>query len=44
MEENSKTLLKKLIKNKVLFATNDLNNVKKSKFIIVCIGTPVGKI
>ena len=43
MEENSKTLLKKLIKNKVLFATNDLNNVKKSKFIIVCIGTPVGK-
>ena len=43
MEENSKALLKKLIKNKIIFATNYLNNVKKSKFIIVCIGTPVGK-
>ena len=42
LEENSKTLLKKLIKKKKIFASNNLSQVKKSKYIIVCIGTPIG--
>ena len=41
MEKGCATLLKKMIYKKKIFATNKLNEVKKSKYIIVCIGTPV---
>lgn len=42
LEENSKILLKKLLKKKKIFATDNLSQVEKSKYIIICIGTPVG--
>ncbi len=32
-----------MIYKKKIFATNKLDEVKKSKYIIVCIGTPVNK-
>tara|TARA_Y100000590_G_scaffold388487_1_gene462872 strand:- start:232 stop:1413 length:1182 start_codon:yes stop_codon:yes gene_type:complete len=41
MEENSKPLLKKMIYRKKILATEDLKKVNISKFIIVCIGTPI---
>ena len=41
MEKGCATLLKKMIYKKKIFATNKINEVKKSKYIIVCIGTPV---
>ena len=41
MEKGCATLLKKMIYKKKIFATNKLNEVKKSKYIIICIGTPV---
>jgi|ETNmetMinimDraft_2_1059921.scaffolds.fasta_scaffold01908_5 UDP-N-acetyl-D-mannosaminuronic acid dehydrogenase len=43
VEEGSAKLLKKMIYKKKIFATNKLDEVKKSKYIIVCIGTPVNK-
>ena len=43
LEENSQGLLKKMLKKKKIYATNNLEDVKKSKYIIVCIGTPVDK-
>ena len=42
-EEGSTQLLKKMRKKKNIFATEKLSEVKDSKFIIVCIGTPVNK-
>ena len=41
LEENSQELLKSMIKKKRIFATNKLRKVIESKFIIVCIGTPI---
>jgi len=41
VEEGCKKLLKRMIYKKKIFATNQLNEVKNSKFIIICIGTPV---
>lgn len=41
MEEGSGSLLKKMLVKKKIFATEDLSQVKKSKYIIICIGTPV---
>ena len=41
MEEKSKPLLKKMIYRKKILATEDLKKVNISKFIIVCIGTPI---
>ena len=41
LEENSKTLLKKMMRKKRIFATKQIQNVTKSKFIIICIGTPI---
>jgi UDP-N-acetyl-D-mannosaminuronic acid dehydrogenase len=41
LEENSKTLLKKMIKKKRLYATDQLRDIEKSKYIIICIGTPI---
>ena len=41
IEEGCSKLLKKMIYKKKIFATNNLNEVKNSKFIVVCIGTPV---
>ena len=34
-------LLKKMIYKKKIFATNKLDEIKKCKYIIVCIGTPI---
>ena len=41
LEENSQKLLKTMIKKKRIYATNQLRKVTESKFIIVCIGTPI---
>ena len=40
-EEKADLTLKKLVKQKKIFASNNLELVKSSKYIIVCIGTPV---
>ena len=41
LEEGSSKLLKKMIYKKKIFATEKLSEVKTSKYIIVCIGTPI---
>ena len=41
LEKNSQKLLKTMIKKKRIYATNQLRKVIESKFIIVCIGTPI---
>ncbi len=41
LEEGSESLLKKMLKKKCILATSDLQKVKESKFIIICIGTPI---
>ena len=41
IEKGCANLLKKMLSKKIIFATNQLKEVKDSKFIIVCIGTPV---
>ena len=40
-EEGSSKLLKKMLFKKRIFATDKLIEVTKSKFIIICIGTPI---
>jgi len=41
-EEKSKKILKKNLKKRI-FAYSDFNKIKSSKYIIVCIGTPINK-
>ena len=41
LEENSHKLLKDMIRKKRIHATSQLNEVRRSKYIIVCIGTPI---
>ena len=43
LEEGSKPLLKKMLKLKRIKSTNKFSDVKDSKYIIVCIGTPINK-
>ncbi len=43
VEEGCAKLLKKMVYKKKIFATNNLKEVKKCKYIIVCIGTPINK-
>ena len=43
LEENSQKLLKRMRQKKRIFATNQLKEVTKSKYIIICIGTPITK-
>ena len=43
MEEGCTKLLKKMISKKKIIASHELNEVKRCKYIIVCIGTPVNK-
>ena len=42
-EDRANIILKNQIKKKKIFATNNLELVKLSKYIIICIGTPVNK-
>lgn len=42
-EENSQNLLKNLLAKKKIFVSNNLDKISFSKYIIVCIGTPVDK-
>ena len=42
-EEGCEKLLKKMIKKKNILASKDLNNIKKSKYVIICLGTPINK-
>jgi UDP-N-acetyl-D-mannosaminuronic acid dehydrogenase len=42
-EENSQNLLKDLLVKKKIFVSNNLDKISLSKYIIVCIGTPVDK-
>jgi len=41
LEDRSTGLLKKMLTKKKIFATENLSEVKRSKYIIVCIGTPI---
>ena len=41
LEQGSEKLLVKLLKQKKIKATTDLEEVNKSKYIIICIGTPI---
>jgi len=41
LEEGSNSLLKKMLKLKRIAATDKLQAIKKSKYIIICIGTPI---
>ena len=41
LEEGSQTLLKKMIKKNKIYATENLDEIKSSKYIIICIGTPI---
>ena len=41
VEEGCAKLLRKMIKKKKIYATNKLDIIKKCKYIIVCLGTPV---
>ena len=43
LEEGSEKILKKNIKKKNIFASNKTNLIKNSKYVIICIGTPVNK-
>ena len=43
MEEGCEKLLKKMISKRKIFASDDLSNILKSKYVIVCIGTPINK-
>ncbi len=43
IEENGKKLLKQSLKKKNIIATNNLSSLRSSKFIIICIGTPIKK-
>ena len=41
VEDGCGKLLKKMIYKRKIFATNRLNEVKRCKYIVVCIGTPI---
>ena len=41
LEENSKKLLARMIKKKKIHATNKIDEISNSKYIIICIGTPI---
>ena len=41
LEDGSKSLLKKMLKFKKIKATENIREIKKSKYIIICIGTPI---
>ena len=43
VEEGCAKLLNKMILKKKIFATSELSEVKRCKYIIVCLGTPVNK-
>ena len=43
LEENGQMLLNSMLRKKRIFATKDLSKVKESKYIIICIGTPITK-
>ena len=42
-EMNAEKILRKCLKTKNLLTSNNINNISNSKFIIVCIGTPINK-
>jgi len=43
LEEGCEKLLKKMIEKKRIIASANLSNVKRSKYVIICLGTPVNK-
>ena len=43
LEEDAKKLLKTCIKKKKLFTNYDYKPIKRSKFILICIGTPINR-
>ena len=43
LEENSQKLLHSMLKKKRIYATSEIKEVLKSKYIIICIGTPITK-
>ncbi len=43
LEKGAKRLLKKMLRKKKIMASSNLKEIKFSKFIIICIGTPINK-
>ena len=43
IEDSASKVLKSSLKKKKIIATNDLSSLRLSKFIIICIGTPIKK-
>ena len=43
LEDGSKKLLKRMLRLKRIIATNEIQELKKSKYIIICIGTPINE-
>ena len=43
IEDNAHKTLKESLKKKKIIATNNLSSLKLSKFVIICIGTPIKK-
>ena len=41
LEDGSKSLLKKMLRLKRIKATREIRELKKSKYIVICIGTPI---
>ena len=41
LEENSNKLLTDMRKKKRIYATDQINEISKSKYIIICISTPI---
>ena len=41
LEEHSKRLLFNMIKKGKIYATDQINEISKSKYVIICIGTPI---
>ncbi len=41
LEENSKKLLTDMRKKKRIYATDQINEISKSKYVIICISTPI---
>ena len=43
LEEGCEPILKKMVKKKRIFASNNFDFIKNSKFVIICVGTPINK-
>ena len=43
LEDGCEPILRKMVNKKKIFATSEFEYIRKSKFVIICIGTPINK-